>query len=169
LRQPVLLMGYYNPILSYGLSRYVRDALAAGADGLIMPDLPMEEAGELESLCRSQGCALVYLVSPASTPARLEALASRTTGFLYLVSLNGVTGARRALPPDLSGFVQRVRQVARTPIAVGFGISTSEQAAMVAGLADGVIIGSALIDAVAKSGDPVVGASTFMRSIHSAL
>ncbi len=170
LRQPVLLMGYVNPILSYGLGRYVQDALDAGADGLIVPDLPMEEAGELEALCRSQGCALVYLASPASTPERLEALAGRTTGFLYLVSLNGVTGARRALPSDLAGFVQRGRAMSPAqPLAVGFGISTPEQARMVASLADGVIIGSALIDAVSRATDPVEGAASFLQGIRAAL
>jgi tryptophan synthase alpha chain len=169
LHQPVLLMGYINPILSYGQDRFVADAVSAGADGFIVPDLPLEEAGELEALCRLHGCALVHLASPASTPERLAALASRTTGFLYLVSLNGVTGARRALPPDLAKFVERVRGVVDKPLAVGFGISTPDQASMVAGLADGVIIGSALINAVTDASDPVQGAISYLQGIHAAL
>jgi tryptophan synthase alpha chain len=168
-RQPLILMGYFNPILSYGLNRFVMDAVGAGADGLIVPDLPMEEAAELEALCRSHGCALVYLASPATTPARLEMLASRTAGFLYLVSLNGVTGARQTLPTDLGEFVERTRRATTIPLAVGFGISTPGQAAMVAQLADGVIIGSALINAVTNASDPVEGAAAFLMNIRASM
>jgi tryptophan synthase alpha chain len=113
--------------------------------------------------------ALVYLVSPTSTPARIAALAEHTSGFLYMVSLAGVTGARQSLPPDLADFVARVRGVARTPLAVGFGISTAEQARQVAGLADGVIIGSALIHAAAEGADPAAAAAEFLRPIRAAL
>ena len=168
-RQPVLLMGYINPILSYGIERYVTNAVGAGVDGFIIPDLPMEEAETMEGICRLHDCALVYLASPASTPDRLIALAQRTTGFLYLISLNGVTGARDSLPVDLAEFVSRVKAVANTPLAVGFGISTPAQAAMVARLVDGVIIGSALINAVAGSGDPAGAAGNYLRGIRAAL
>lgn len=167
--QPLLLMGYINPILAYGIERYVSAAAAAGADGLIVPDLPLEEADALDTACRAHGLALIYLVSPASTPERIAALAQRTTGFLYLVSLTGVTGARSQLTTGLAGFVERVRRVARTPLAVGFGISSPEQARAVAELADGVIIGSALISAAAKSAEPVRAAADFIRGIHAAL
>ena len=95
--QPLMLMGYINPVLAYGVEHYAADTRAAGADGLIMPDLPMEEADALEAACRAHGLALVYLVSPASTPERVAALAARSSGFLYLVSLTGVTGERAAL------------------------------------------------------------------------
>ena len=106
--QPLLLMGYVNPILAYGVSRYVADAAAAGADGFIVPDLPPEEAGELEAACRTHGLALIFLLAPTSTPERIAAVVSHATGFVYLVSLAGVTGARDQLPPDLAAFVGRV-------------------------------------------------------------
>ena len=167
--QPLLLMGYINPLLSYGIERYTEDASAAGADGLIIPDLPMEEAEALEAACRNCGLALVYLVSPASTPERIAALAGRASGFLYLVSLTGVTGARAELSSGLADFVSRVTAVARTPLAVGFGISTPEQARTVSGLADGVIIGSALINAVGKSDQPAVAAADFISKIRAVL
>jgi len=167
--QPLLLMGYINPILAYGIQRYTSTAAAAGADGLIVPDLPLEEAGPLEIACRASGLALVYLVSPASPPERVAALASHTTGFLYLVSLTGVTGARSQLTAGLAEFVARVREAAHTPLAVGFGISTPEQAREVAGIADGVIIGSALINAVDDSTDPAGGAAKFVSQVRAAL
>lgn len=167
--QPLMLMGYVNPILAYGVERFVAQAAAAGADGLIVPDLPPEEADEIEAACRAHGRALVYLAAPTSTPERLALLAARTTGFLYLVSLTGVTGARAKLPPDLEGFIRRARAATRTPLAVGFGISTPEQAHAVGDLADGVIVGSALINAVAQAADPVQAAGEFVRRLHQAL
>ena len=167
--QPLMLMGYVNPILAYGVERFVAQAAAAGADGLIVPDLPPEEAGGIEAACRAHGRALVYLAAPTSTPGRLAFLAARTTGFLYLVSLTGVTGARAVLPPDLEGFIRRARAVARTPLAVGFGISTPEQARAVGALADGVIVGSALINAVEQAGDPAHTAGEFVRRLRRAL
>ena len=168
-QQPLLLMGYINPILAYGVERFVEAAQGAGADGFIVPDLPPQEAGELEGLCREHGLALVYLLAPTSPPERIAEVAARTTGFLYLVSLTGVTGARRALPPDLEEFTGRVRQSAQTPVAVGFGISTPEQAQVVGGLADGVIVGSALINAVEQAQDPAQAAGAFVRSLRNAL
>ncbi|MBE0698423.1 MAG: tryptophan synthase subunit alpha [Anaerolineaceae bacterium] len=167
--QPLLLMGYINPILAYGIERYAAGAAAVGANGLIVPDLPLEESQALDAACRANGLALIYLVSPASTPERIAMLAERTTGFLYLVSLTGVTGARSQLNSGLVEFVERVRGVARTPLAVGFGISTPEQAQAVARTADGVIIGSALISAVAKSAEPVRAAADFLSGIHAVL
>lgn len=168
-QQPLLLMSYINPILAWGPDRFAADAVDVGADGLIIPDLPPEEAGELEDICRHIGLALVYLVAPTSPPERLAVAAARTQGFLYLVSLTGVTGARAALPAGLAAFVQRVRCVARTPLAVGFGISGPEQARAVGQIADGVIVGSALLDAVRASADPVRAAGDFLRGLRSAL
>ncbi len=167
--QPLLLMGYINPILAYGVDRYAADMCDAGADGLIVPDLPLEEADALDSACRRHGLALVYLASPASTPERLAALAEKTSGFLYLVSLAGVTGARSALSSELAGFVERARAVAQVPLAVGFGISTPQHAQAVASLADGVIIGSALVHAAGKAENAAEGAAKFMHEIHAAL
>jgi tryptophan synthase alpha chain len=167
--QPLVLMGYANPIVSYGITRYVTDVAAAGGDGLIVPDLPIEEAEELESACAEAGLALIFLAAPTSPAERLERIAARTTGFLYLVSLTGVTGARESLPVDLADFVARARAVARTPVAVGFGIARPEQAAAVGRLADGVIIGSALIKAVAAANEPLTAAAEFVRSMREAL
>jgi len=168
-RQPLMLMGYINPVLAYGVERYVREAAEAGADGLIVPDLPVEEASDVEAACQKRGLALVYLAAPTSTPERLAALASHSTGFLYLVSLTGVTGAREALSDGLADFVARVRKVAKTPLAVGFGIARPDQAAAVAQLADGVIIGSALINAAGKSDQPAQAAAEFLHPIRAAL
>lgn len=169
LQQPFLLMGYLNPALAYGLGRFARDAAQAGADGLILPDLPLEEADEVEALCRHYGLAFVFLASPNTPQERLAVLGQRTSGFLYLTSLTGVTGARKALPPDLSAFVQRARQVTDKPLAVGFGISTPEQARQVAAIADGIIVGSALIDRVRASTTPTEAASQFIAALRAAL
>ncbi len=142
---PLILMGYVNPILAYSMARYVEDAAAAGADGFIVPDLPPEEAGELEALAEQHGLAVIHLVAPTSTPHRLAQAAAHSSGFLYLVSVTGITGARDTLPPDLAQFVQRVRSHTTMPLAVGFGIGTPEQARAVARMADGVVVGSALV------------------------
>jgi len=167
-RQPLLLMGYVNPILAYGSGRFVADAAAEGANGLIVPDLPPEEAGEIEAACAAHGLALIYLAAPTSTSERLAKVAARTTGFLYLVSVTGVTGAREGLPPDLRAFVERARAVARTPLAVGFGISTPAQAQAVSQFADGVIVGSALINAVTGAADPAATAAGFVHTLREA-
>lgn len=146
-RQPFCAMTYYNPLFAYGIERFVQDAVSAGIDGLIVPDLPPEEAGDLEAACRAAGLATVYLLAPTSTDARISLVARHSTGFIYMVSVTGITGARRELPPDLADFVQRVRRHTKLPLAVGFGIGTAEQAAAVAALAEGVIVGSALVKA----------------------
>jgi tryptophan synthase alpha chain len=142
---PLIFMGYYNPILAYGEEAFCRACGEAGVDGLIVPDLPPEEGDRLESTCRAFGLALIYLLAPTSTPERIRLVTQRSQGFVYLVSVAGTTGAREHLPPDLSVFVNRVRAVTDQPLAVGFGISTPEQARQVAALADGVVVGSALV------------------------
>jgi tryptophan synthase alpha chain len=167
--QPFMLMGYTNPILAFGAERFVAESTAAGIDGFIVPDLPPEEGAEIEAACQAHGRALVYLLAPTSPPERIELLAGHTTGFLYLVSLAGVTGARDALPPHLADFVQRVRAVARTPLAMGFGISTPEQARAVGQLVDGVIVGSALIKAAGQSTDPTKAAADFVHDLRTGL
>ncbi len=168
--QPLMLMGYVNPLLAYGLERFCQDAQAAGADGLIIPDLPPEEAGELAAACREHGLALIYLLSPASPAERIATVVAQASGFLYLVSLTGVTGARSSLPPELPAFVERVREAAPgLPLAVGFGIATPEHARQVGQLADGVIVGSALVDAIGKSADPVQAAGEFVGALRRGL
>jgi tryptophan synthase alpha chain len=167
---PLLLMSYYNPLLSHGLERLAAEAATAGANGFIVPDLPMEEAGELEVACQAHHLALIYMLAPTSTPERMAAIAARSQAFIYLVSLTGVTGARQSLPSDLGGFIARVRQATSIPLAVGFGIATTEQAAAVGKLADGVIIGSAFIHAVDQDpADPARSVGNFTASLRSAL
>jgi tryptophan synthase alpha chain len=152
---PALLMGNVNPLLAYGLAQFVADAANVGADGFIVPDLPPEEAGELAGLCRQHQLALVYLLAPTSTPARIKLVAAQASGFIYLVSLTGVTGARAELPPDLAEFVGRVRAETEMPLAVGFGIGNGAQAKAVGQLADGVIVGSALVKRAGESPERV--------------
>ncbi len=142
---PLVFMGYYNPILAYGEHSFCRDCRQAGVDGLIVPDLPPEEGAELEGACRERGLALSCRLAPTSTPARLRLVTERSQGFVYLVSVAGITGPRENLPADLGAFVRRVREATDKPLAVGFGISTPEQASQVAALADGVVVGSALV------------------------
>lgn len=168
-RQPLLLMGYINPILAYGVTRYVTDARAAGADGFIVPDLPPEEGGEMAAACREQGCALVYLLAPTASPARAAAVAAQASGFLYLVSVAGVTGARSSLPAGVADFIARARSATALPVALGFGIAGPAQAAEAGRLADGVIVGSALIDAVDRGPDPAAAASAFVAGLAAAI
>lgn len=149
---PALLMGYYNPILAYGQEAFVRDAQAAGVDGLIVPDLPPEEAAELEALAAAAGLAHIFFLAPTGDAARVQAVLARATGFIYMVSLTGVTGARNTLRSGLEAFVRQVQAQTETPVAVGFGISSAEQARAVGAYADGVIVGSALIDAYDRGG-----------------
>ena len=150
---PIVLMGYYNPLLSYGLEEFCRDAAAAGADGVIAVDLPPEESHPLRDACRRRGLDLVYLLAPTSTDGRIELVAGLASGFVYCVSVTGVTGAREELPAGLSAFVNRVRARTPLPVAVGFGISKPKHFRAVARIADAAVIGSAIIDEIDRS-DP---------------
>lgn len=145
--QPMLMMGYLNPLLTYGLETFVQQAKAAGADGLIVPDLPPEEGVELAALCARAGLALVYFLAPTSNAERIALVGQAATGFIYIVSLTGVTGERREFPPDLAEFIARVKANVHKPLVLGFGISTPDQARMMNGLVDGFIVGSALVRA----------------------
>jgi tryptophan synthase alpha chain len=166
---PVLLMGYYNPILAYGQREYVRDAAEAGADGFIVPDLPPEEADDFESLAAEAGLAFIHFLAPTSSPQRIANVTQRAEGFIYLVSLTGITGARSQLTAGLADFVGRVRAQTNTPLAVGFGISTPQHAADVGRIADGVIVGSALINAVDAAQDKPAAAVRYVREMAAAL
>lgn len=161
--QGLILMGYINPILSYGIERYAREAAESGVDGLIVPDLPMQEAQSLEEACRQNGLALIAMLAPNSTEERIRLAADHANGFIYLVSVTGVTGERDSLSEDLSAFVQRVRKVSHIPLAVGFGISNPKQAKAVAEIADGVIVGSAMIKAARKGLDALVDLTIQLR------
>jgi tryptophan synthase alpha chain len=144
-RLPLVLMTYYNPILAFGLKGFARTAVDAGADGVIVPDLPHEEAEPLRAEAEPAGLDMIHLVAPTSTPARVKAIARLSRGFIYVVSLTGVTGARPELPPDLGAQIRTLRLVTTKPVCVGFGVSTPEQVAAVGRLADGVIVGSAIV------------------------
>jgi tryptophan synthase alpha chain len=145
---PLVFMTYYNPVLNYGTEAFCRGCREAGINGLIVPDLPPEEGSELEGVTRKHGLDMIYLLAPTSTGERIGAAAERSGGFIYLVSLTGVTGARDTLPPELGNFVKRVREKTDKPLCVGFGISSAEQAERVADIADGVIVGSRIIQLI---------------------
>ncbi len=147
---PLLLMGYFNPMLAYGLEHYIAYAADAGADGFIVPDLPPEESAELLRYADPRQMALIEFLAPTSSPDRIKLVAETAKGFIYLVSVTGVTGARDTVATDLSTFVDRVRQATDLPLSVGFGISRPEQVQQVAQIADGIIVGSALIKAGAS-------------------
>jgi tryptophan synthase alpha chain len=166
---PACFMGYYNPIIAYGLERFVNDARAAGIQGLIVPDLPPEEAGELKQYCDDAGLAYIFFLAPTSDESRIEQVTDQANGFIYLVSLTGVTGARSSLGADLEAFINRVREQTSIPLAVGFGISTAEQTAAVGALADGVIVGSALVNTVNEAAEKAAAAADFTESLQSAL
>jgi tryptophan synthase alpha chain len=170
---PLLLMGYYNPLLQMGIETFVERAHAAGVDGLIVPDLPPEEADALHTALRAQELDLVFLLAPTSDDERISLVAARASGFLYLVSLVGVTGARDRLPPELEAFIERVRTASDLPLAVGFGIGTPAQAQRVAAAADGVIVGSALIRAITSAhgagADTAAASRAFVASLRAGI
>jgi tryptophan synthase alpha chain len=166
---PVLLMGYYNPILAYGQEAFVRDSADAGADGFIIPDLPPEEAQEFERYATEYDLSLIYFIAPTSSPQRISRILSNAKGFIYVVSVAGVTGARSNINKDLADFVIQLKTKTDVPIAVGFGISTPEQARTVGDFSDGVIVGSALLDAVNTSSNKTKAAAHFVKSLYEAL
>ena len=166
---PLILMGYINPILAYGVERFVIDAAQAGVNGFIIPDMPPDEAKEMGALCKKHDLDIVFLLPPNSSDERMHAVTELSSGFVYLVSVLGITGERDALPLQLSAFVDKVRTITNKPLAVGFGISTPDQAATVGEIADGVIVGSALIKAVGQADDPVNAAEEFISSLKEAL
>ena len=142
---PLVFLTYYNPVLAFGLKAFARSAVDAGLDGVIVADLPPEEAGPLADETTAAGLDLIHLVAPTSTPARMRRIAQRSRGFVYVVSLTGVTGVRDALPPDLLTQLRALRLITTRPICVGFGISAPEHVRAVAPYADGVIVGSAVV------------------------
>ena len=165
---PLVFMTYFNPVHRYGLDAFCHDCSRAGISGLIVPDLPPEEGAELEDISLNHGLDLIYLLAPTSTDERINVVAARSRGFIYLVSLTGVTGARDRLPQELESFVSKVRQRARQPLCVGFGISTPDEARRVAKVADGVIVGSRLIQLIEEK-DPATKVRSFIQSLRDAL
>ena len=166
---PLVFMTYFNPVFSYGLEEFCGASAESGIDGLIIPDLPPEEGLALEAITQKQGLDLIYLLAPTSTEERIRLVADRSRGFIYLVSVTGVTGVRGGLPSDLEAFVTRVRQLATQPLCVGFGISTPEQARRVARIADGVIVGSRIIQLMEAEADSVAAVGNFVRELRQAL
>ena len=148
---PLLLMGYFNPLLASGLETFVGAAAEAGVDGLIVVDLPVEEAAELAEPARAAGLHVVYMLAPTSTGDRIAAVAEHGSGFVYCVSVTGVTGARPQPSEELPAFVGRVRERTDLPLAVGFGISRREHVVEVGRIADAVVVGSALVNAIADA------------------
>ena len=165
---PLVFMTYFNPVFSYGLEEFCRACASSGIDGLIIPDLPPEEGSELEAITQKQDIDLIYLLAPTTTEERIRLLAERSRGFIYLVSVTGVTGVRDNLPPGLEAFVTKVRKIASQPLCVGFGISTPEQARRVARIADGVIVGSRIIQLM-ETDDFISPVGNFIKELRHAL
>ena len=165
---PLVFMTYFNPVFSYGLEEFCGACVKSGIDGLIIPDLPPEEGSELETVTQRQDLDLIYLLAPTSTEERIRLVAQRCRGFIYLVSVTGVTGVRERLPANLEAFVARVRRVASQPLCVGFGISTPEQARQVARMADGVIVGSRLIQLM-EADNFTLPVANFIKGLRKAL
>lgn len=169
---PLILFGYYNPFLSYGLKRFTREASAAGVDGILCVDLPPEESGELKQWTDARGLDTIFLLAPTSDVGRIRLVARQGQGFVYYVSVTGVTGARRRFENNLHAQIARVRRYTSLPVGVGFGISTPEQAALVASFADAAVVGSALIEAMEKAGgvrEKVERAGQFVARLKRAM
>lgn len=178
---PLILMGYFNPMLAYGLEKFIHDAREAGADGFIIPDLPLEEAEGFQSMLNAgrvdgddlspsyRDLPLIQMLAPTSPDERMESIARNAKGFIYLVSVTGVTGARTSISDGLGDLINRVRAHTSAPVCVGFGIGTPEQAKQVGELADGVIVGSACVKSIGGSKNPVEAAREFAREFRNAL
>jgi len=164
---PIVIFSYVNPILRYGIERFLADAGKLGIAGLILTDLPAGSDVAVETAVRESSLDLIRLIAPTTAEARLAAAVAGAQGFLYLVARLGVTGATGSLAKDLAGYVARVRRATSLPIAVGFGISTADQAKSVGRMADGVVVGSALVDTLARDG--VGAARRFLGTLRSAL
>lgn len=160
---PLILFSGFNPIFRYGEARFAAAAAEAGADGVLIPDLPPEEGTEIERACREHGLKTVFLAAPTTTTERIATIGEHSTGFLYYISLRGVTGARTELPPDLRDNIERIRKATPLPLAVGFGISQPHHASEVAKIADGVVVGSALVRLI----DEQAGKPDFAERVRS--
>ena len=167
LRAPVVLMGYANPFFRFGLAEFAAAAAESGIAGAIVPDLPLEEAGPLREALEARGLELVLLCAPTTGPLRMAQIARASRGFVYAVSVTGVTGARAELPPELAAHLAALRALSPVPVAVGFGIARPEQAAAMGKLADGVVVGSARVGAHHQGG--VAAAAALIASLRAAL
>ncbi len=169
---PLVLMAYYNSIHAFGPERFCQESAEVGVDGLILPDMPPDEAGPLKGPAAAAGLPLIFLLAPTSTAARRTFVASQSQGFVYYVSLTGITGAKLLNLADVSKNVEKIRKVTKVPVAVGFGVATPEDAAKVAAIADGVIVGSAIVKQIAahqQKPDMVKHVAEFVRSLKTAM
>ncbi len=164
---PIIFLGYYNPMLAYGLDRFAADAAAAGADGLIVPDVPPTESDDLLAACRRHGLDLIFMLAPTSTEADIAEVARRASGFIYCVSVVGVTGARDSLGEELADFIARVRARTDLPLAVGFGVSRPEHVAHIGTLAEAAIVGAALVNCIGEAApaERVAAAEAFIARL----
>jgi tryptophan synthase alpha chain len=163
---PLVLFSYFNPILQMGLGKFAGATAAAGADGVLATDLTLEEAADYREIMHSHGLDTIFLVAPTSTDERIEKIARASSGFLYLISRAGVTGAREALPPELPGLVRRIRKFTPLPIAVGFGISLPTHVTVLGGIADAAIVGSTLVAEIENAGSPDLAAEAVAERIR---
>lgn len=169
---PLVLMAYYNNIHAFGAERFCHEAAQAGVDGLIMPDMPPDEAGPLKGPAAAAGLQLIFLLAPTSTAERRTFVARQSQGFVYYVSLTGITGAKLLSMADVGKNVEKIRKVTHLPVAVGFGVATPEDAAKVAAIADGVIVGSAIVKLIAahqQKPEMVKHVGEFVRSLKNAM
>jgi tryptophan synthase alpha chain len=169
---PVILFGYYNPFFRFGLEKFVRQAAQAGADGVLCVDLPPEESGEIKRWTDAEDLDVIFLLSPTSGVDRVGLVARKGRGFIYYVSVTGVTGARRSFDDQLRAQVARVRNASALPVGVGFGISTPEQAAWIAGFADAAVVGSALVQRIEEtkgSAQKAQAAGAFVAQLKRAI
>ncbi|MCX5679117.1 MAG: tryptophan synthase subunit alpha [Candidatus Omnitrophica bacterium] len=166
---PLVFMTYYNPILKYGLGKFFESCRRTGVDGVIVPDLPVEESGELVRLGKKTGIRTIFLVAPTSTKDRIRHIVKRSSGFVYYVSSTGVTGTRRSLPADIVKKTRLIRSMTAKPVAVGFGVSDIKQAAAVSRIADGVIVGSAIVKIIGKGGGRLIDVKRFAAGLAEAI
>ena len=166
---PLVFMTYYNPVLHYGLEAFCQACSRAGVDGLIVPDLPPDESTDLDNAALKEGLDLIFLLTPTSTTERIRLVVEKSRGFVYMVSLLGVTGTRDSLPAGLGDFIRRVRKETEKPLCVGFGISTPDQAQQVGQTADGVIVGSRLVQLIRDDSSPYERVRSFVQELRTAL
>jgi tryptophan synthase alpha chain len=159
-------MTYYNPIFKYGLEKFVDDCVAAGVDGIIVPDLPPDEAEEIIKLSSDRPFDTIFLLAPTSTDLRIKKVSSASKGFIYYVSMTGITGSKLTIDPATREHFEKIRTVSKKPIAVGFGVSTPDEAALISGFADGVIVGSAIVKKISSTDSEI---RAYLRSLRDAI
>ncbi|HTP42388.1 MAG TPA: tryptophan synthase subunit alpha [Nitrospiria bacterium] len=164
---PLILMTYENPVCKFGERRFVEESVKAGVDGVIVPDLPMEEAGPLHNQCRKHGLALILLAAPTSPPTRLKKIAAMSHGFVYYVSMTGITGSNLGDLTDVRSHVAMIKQYTQKPVVVGFGISTPEQARRIGGIADGIVVGSAVVKVIEEQAGSPSGSARVMELVQA--